>query len=88
MLCEPTPTARKEIAARIVGETGGKLVHPYDDYTVMAGQGTVGLELAEQVEIKIKISSHCTGQMTDVDHTPDCRCPAWTWWWCLSRAGG
>jgi len=49
VLCEPTPTARKETAARIVGETGGKLVHPYDDYTVMAGQGTVGLELAEQV---------------------------------------
>ena len=25
------------------------IIHPYDDYSVMAGQGTIGLELMEQV---------------------------------------
>ena len=48
-MCEPTPTGRKETAVRIAGETGGVLIHPYDDYSVMAGQGTIGLELMEQV---------------------------------------
>ncbi len=40
--------AREEIAARIAGETGAALIRPYDEPLVMAGQGTVGLELAEE----------------------------------------
>jgi threonine dehydratase len=32
-----------------VAETGATFVHPYEDETVVAGQGTIGLELAEQV---------------------------------------
>src|SRR2546423_2066236 len=32
---------------RLVEETGRTLVHPYDDPLVMAGQGTVGLEILE-----------------------------------------
>jgi threonine dehydratase len=30
-------------------ETGATLVHPFEDETVVAGQGTIGIELAEQV---------------------------------------
>jgi threonine dehydratase len=30
-------------------ETGATFIHPYEDETVIAGQGTIGLELAEQV---------------------------------------
>ena len=30
--------------------TGRVIVHPFDDRAVMAGQGTLGLELCEQVE--------------------------------------
>jgi threonine dehydratase len=30
-------------------ETGATFVHPYEDETVIAGQGTIGLELAEQI---------------------------------------
>ncbi len=30
-------------------ETGAAFVHPYEDETVISGQGTIGLELAEQV---------------------------------------
>jgi threonine dehydratase len=33
----------------LVGSTGRTLVHPYDDTVVMAGQGTVGLEIVEDV---------------------------------------
>jgi threonine dehydratase len=37
-------------AARLhVEETGGTFIHPYEDQLVIAGQGTIGLELAEQV---------------------------------------
>ena len=49
MLCEPTPTSRRETADRIAQETEGIIIHPYDNYDVMAGQGTIGLELLEQV---------------------------------------
>jgi threonine dehydratase len=40
---------REAIAERIVAETGRVLVQPYDDWAVMAGQGTVALELLEDV---------------------------------------
>lgn len=33
----------------LIAETGRTLVHPYDDPDVMAGQGTVGLEIVEDV---------------------------------------
>ena len=36
-------------AQACVEETGATLVHPYEDEAVVAGQGTIGLELAEQV---------------------------------------
>ncbi|UEM23333.1 threonine/serine dehydratase [Skermanella mucosa] len=39
---------REAIGARISAETGATLVRPYDDPYVMAGQGTIGLELADQ----------------------------------------
>jgi threonine dehydratase len=37
------------VAARAyVDETGGTFIHPYEDQLVVAGQGTIGLELLEQ----------------------------------------
>lgn len=39
---------REEIAAGIAGETGATLVPPYDHPWTIEGQGTVGLEIAEQ----------------------------------------
>jgi threonine dehydratase len=38
---------REAIAARVVRETGGTLVPPYDHPAIMAGQGTTALELLE-----------------------------------------
>ena len=46
--CEPNMKAREAAAARIMGETGAQLVHPFDDWRVMAGQGTAALELLEE----------------------------------------
>ncbi|MFO0809840.1 MAG: pyridoxal-phosphate dependent enzyme [Gemmataceae bacterium] len=47
--CEATLAAREEAAARLVTETGATMVHPYDDARVIAGQGTLALELHKQV---------------------------------------
>jgi len=49
VFCESSPTARKETCDRIAGETGRVIIHPYDNYDVIAGQGTIGLELLTQV---------------------------------------
>jgi threonine dehydratase len=38
-----------DLAAARADETGAALVHPFDDLDVIAGQGTVGLELLEEV---------------------------------------
>ena len=56
-MCEPTPTSRKETADRVARETGGVIIHPYDNYSVMAGQGTIGLELMEQVDSVSSVSA-------------------------------
>ena len=40
---------REEVARRIVERTGRVLVPPYDDFAIMAGQGTAALELLEEV---------------------------------------
>lgn len=47
--CEPTLQARETTAAEVVRETGAVLVHPYDQAEVIAGQGTIALEVMEQV---------------------------------------
>lgn len=41
---------REKMGADICAETGATIVPPYDDPLIMAGQGTVGLEIATQSE--------------------------------------
>ncbi len=48
--CEPTLAARETTATEVVRETGATFIHPYDDDRIIAGQGTVALELMEDVE--------------------------------------
>ncbi|NLT95237.1 MAG: pyridoxal-phosphate dependent enzyme, partial [Clostridia bacterium] len=43
----PKSTERLEMAARISQERGYLYIPPYDDYEVIKGQGTIGLELLE-----------------------------------------
>jgi threonine dehydratase len=42
------PAEREQAARRLAEERGRTLVHPFDDPRVIAGQGTVGLEIAQQ----------------------------------------
>jgi threonine dehydratase len=39
---------REEVAAALAEERGAILVKPYDDFDIIAGQGTIGLEIARQ----------------------------------------
>ncbi|MBU3698801.1 MAG: pyridoxal-phosphate dependent enzyme [Candidatus Kapabacteria bacterium] len=48
--CEPTQESRIRTMEEIAQRTGAHIIPPYDDDRIMAGQGTVGLELCEQVE--------------------------------------
>lgn len=49
IFCEPTVNAREAAAADIQRQHGAVLIHPFDHPAVMAGQGTVGLEIQQQV---------------------------------------
>lgn len=55
--CRPTLQARVETTDRIIEETGATLVHPYDNFNVICGQGTAALELLkEQPDLNIIIA--------------------------------
>jgi threonine dehydratase len=47
--CEPTLKARESTAAKIIEETGATMIHPYNNYRIIAGAGTAALELLEEV---------------------------------------
>lgn len=47
--CEPTLSAREAGAEETLRATGAAFIHPYNDVRVIAGQGTIGLELCEQI---------------------------------------
>ncbi len=47
--CRPTLQARETTTEQIVKETGATVVHPYNDYRVIAGQGTAALELLQEI---------------------------------------
>lgn len=49
VLCEPTLAARERACEEIIAETGATLIHPYNDYRIIAGQATAALELLADV---------------------------------------
>jgi threonine dehydratase len=49
MMAEPTSEARRKLAEQYACYEGLALIPPYDDLTVMAGQGTIGLEILDEV---------------------------------------
>lgn len=53
--------SREEIARRIVEEQGAVLVPPFDDDAIIAGQGTLALELLEDVPDLERILTPCGG---------------------------
>lgn len=46
--CKPTLQAREEATLLIMEKTGATLVHPYDNFNVICGQGTAALELLKE----------------------------------------
>lgn len=46
--CEPTLEARESTAARVIAETGAAMIPPYNHPDVIAGQGTIALELLDE----------------------------------------
>ena len=49
VFCEPNQRAREEACARVIAETGATMIHPFENENVMAGQGTLAVELLEDV---------------------------------------
>lgn len=47
--CEVSQHDRDRVTAQVLAESGGELIHPFDDVRVIAGQGTATLELMRQV---------------------------------------
>ena len=47
--CQPTVESRETTAEKIIQETGATFVHPYNNYHIIAGQGTASLELMEEI---------------------------------------
>ena len=48
VLCEPTNPSREKVAAELQNKHGYTLIPPFDHLDVIAGQGTLGMELVEQ----------------------------------------
>lgn len=43
--CEPTLAAREAAAAEVTARTGATMIHPFDNFYIIAGQGTAALEM-------------------------------------------
>jgi threonine dehydratase len=59
--CAPTVDAREAACDEVRRETGATLVHPFDDERVIAGQGTVALELLADVPGLDVVVAPCGG---------------------------
>uniref|UniRef100_A0A2K6B4L6 L-serine ammonia-lyase n=1 Tax=Macaca nemestrina TaxID=9545 RepID=A0A2K6B4L6_MACNE len=49
--CEPSDESRENVAKRVIEETEGIMVHPNQEPAVIAGQGTIALEVLNQVPL-------------------------------------
>ncbi|PKN64205.1 MAG: serine dehydratase [Deltaproteobacteria bacterium HGW-Deltaproteobacteria-15] len=47
--CKPTLEAREQGLKEVIEATGATFIHPYNDYRVVCGQGTAGLEFCEEI---------------------------------------
>jgi len=47
--CEAQVESREKTLLKVQNSTGAIVIHPYNDYRIMSGQGTVALELLEEV---------------------------------------
>jgi threonine dehydratase len=49
IFCEPTEQSREATCAQVIKKIGATLIHSFENENVMAGQGTAGVELLEEV---------------------------------------
>ncbi len=49
IFCEPTLQAREEALNKVVAETGATFIHPYDNYSIIAGQATCAKEIYDDL---------------------------------------
>ncbi len=61
VLCEPTMQSRDEVTAKLLAQSGAEVIHPFDDPRVIAGQGTVALELLHQAPLLDAILAPVSG---------------------------
>ena len=47
--CKPTLADREATLQKVIEETGATLIHPYNQFEVICGQGTASLELTDQI---------------------------------------
>lgn len=45
--CEPNLASRESTLEKVIAETGAVEIHPYNDFRIIAGQATAGLELIQ-----------------------------------------
>ncbi len=50
IFCKPTLDARESTLQNVVEKTSATFIHPYDNFDVIAGNGTIGLEILEDVK--------------------------------------
>jgi threonine dehydratase len=50
IFCEPTLQSREETLKDIVAKTGAVFIHPFDNYSVIAGQATCTKEIFEEIQ--------------------------------------
>ena len=47
--CKPTVESREKTLLYHQKKTGATVIHPYNDYRIMSGQGTIALEIIEEI---------------------------------------
>ena len=55
VFCESNMRARELAVTNLINQSGAHLVHPYDEYEVIAGQGTAALELFTQLTYPVDV---------------------------------
>lgn len=80
--CEPNQESRESTAREVVRETGARFIHPYDDATIIAGQGTAAWEmLAEVPDLDLVIAPVGGGGLISgtclATQQPQCRAAVW-----------
>src|SRR5260370_33677354 len=55
IFCEPNDASREAACADVIAKTGATLIHSFENEDVMAGQGTVAIELLEEGDVDIVI---------------------------------